>query len=131
MSIRILVVDDEPNFVETMVKRFTFRKMPVQAAKSGIEALRLLEAEAFDVVILDVRMPGKDGIRDPQRDQEALSAHRGDHAHRARLGGIGHARHVAGGLRLRAQARGFRGTPGKGAQGPERKQLNEGRRAPE
>ncbi|NMC49771.1 MAG: response regulator [Desulfovibrio sp.] len=62
MSIRILIVDDEPDFIETMVKRFTFRKMPVTAATSGIEALKLLEAEAFDVVIMDVRMPGKDGI---------------------------------------------------------------------
>ncbi|QLA17590.1 sigma-54-dependent transcriptional regulator [Desulfolutivibrio sulfoxidireducens] len=62
MSIKILIVDDEPDFIETMVKRFTFRKMPVTAAKSGIEALTILETEAFDVVIMDVRMPGKDGI---------------------------------------------------------------------
>ena len=62
MSIRILVVDDEPDFIETMVKRFTFRKMPVTPAPSGIEALKILEKDTFDVVIMDVRMPGKDGI---------------------------------------------------------------------
>lgn len=62
MSVRILVVDDEPDFIETMVKRFTFRKMPVTAAPSGIAALKLLETDSFDVVIMDVRMPGKDGI---------------------------------------------------------------------
>lgn len=62
MSIRILLVDDETDFLETMAKRFTIRKMPVATATSGQEALRLMDEQEFDVVVLDVRMPGMDGL---------------------------------------------------------------------
>lgn len=62
MDIKILLVDDEADFVETMTKRFGIRKMPVTSASSGAEALQLVEAQDYDVVILDVRMPGMDGL---------------------------------------------------------------------
>jgi len=62
MSINILLVDDETDFVDTMVKRFRIRKMPVTSAGSGPEALQLMAEQDFDVVILDVRMPGMDGL---------------------------------------------------------------------
>jgi DNA-binding NtrC family response regulator len=62
MEINILLVDDEADFVETMAKRFRIRKMPVAAAGSGQEALQLMEEREFDVVLLDVRMPGMDGM---------------------------------------------------------------------
>ena len=59
---KILVVDDEDDFRETIVKRLQKRKMPAQGAESGGKALELIEAEPFDVVVLDVKMPGLDGI---------------------------------------------------------------------
>lgn len=62
MDIKILLVDDEADFVETMAKRFGIRKMPIDTAKSGQEALAALAARDYDVVILDVRMPGMDGL---------------------------------------------------------------------
>ena len=62
MALRVLAVDDEADFLETLVKRFTYRQIPVTAAASGPEALAKLDAEAFDVVILDMRMPGMDGL---------------------------------------------------------------------
>ncbi|MDP2848684.1 MAG: response regulator [Humidesulfovibrio sp.] len=62
MDIKILLVDDEFDFVETMTKRFHIRKMPVTSAASGMEALKLIDEQDFDVVILDVRMPGMDGL---------------------------------------------------------------------
>jgi two-component system, OmpR family, response regulator len=62
MDINILLVDDEADFVETMTKRFRIRKMPVTSAGSGLEALKLVDEQDFDVVILDVRMPGMDGL---------------------------------------------------------------------
>ena len=43
MEIRILLVDDEIDFVETMIKRFRIRKMPIETAGSGAEALKLLD----------------------------------------------------------------------------------------
>ncbi|MCU0588598.1 MAG: response regulator [Syntrophobacteraceae bacterium] len=61
-SFRVLVVDDELDFLETLVKRLKRRKVDASGVSSGTEALQLLEQEHFDVVILDIRMPGMDGI---------------------------------------------------------------------
>ena len=59
---KILVVDDEDDFRETIVKRLQKRKMSARGAESGEKALELIEAQPFDVVVLDVKMPGLDGI---------------------------------------------------------------------
>ncbi|SFJ30075.1 Response regulator receiver domain-containing protein [Desulfomicrobium apsheronum] len=58
----VLVVDDEQDFVETLVKRMERRGFKVAGVGGGQEALLLLGKEHFDVVILDVMMPGIDGI---------------------------------------------------------------------
>jgi DNA-binding NtrC family response regulator len=57
-----LLVDDEVPFVETMTKRLSKRELMVLPAYSGREALEKLEKNGVDVVILDVKMPGMDGI---------------------------------------------------------------------
>ena len=62
MDINILLVDDEADFVETLTKRFRIRKIQVASASNGPDALKLLEGQEFDVAILDVRMPGMDGM---------------------------------------------------------------------
>jgi DNA-binding NtrC family response regulator len=59
---KVLVVDDEDDFRETIVKRLRKRNMTAQEAASGERALELIEAQPFDVVVLDVKMPGLDGI---------------------------------------------------------------------
>jgi len=59
---RVLVVDDEEDFLETMVNRLKRRGLEAKGALSGPEALQMIAAESFDVVVLDVRMPGMDGI---------------------------------------------------------------------
>jgi two-component system OmpR family response regulator len=59
---RVLVVDDEDDFRNTLIKRLETRKVPVTGAAGGDEALALLKDQDFDVVVLDVKMPGKDGI---------------------------------------------------------------------
>ena len=60
---RVLVVDDEQDFLETLVNRLNKRKIDTTGAKSGEEALELMNNKLFDVVILDVKMPGGiDGI---------------------------------------------------------------------
>lgn len=59
---RVLIVDDEPDFLETIVKRLTRRKVDAVGVATGKEALRILDEQQFEVVILDVRMPGMDGI---------------------------------------------------------------------
>ena len=59
----ILVVDDEEDFVETLVNRLKKRTIDAVGVPSGEKALELLEKREFDVVILDIKMPGgMDGI---------------------------------------------------------------------
>lgn len=59
----MLLVDDEPSFVEATAERFRLRDLTVICASSGQEALdRLEHLPGIDVVLLDVSMPGMDGI---------------------------------------------------------------------
>ena len=60
--VRLLLVDDEARFVETLSKRLTARGFEVEGALGGPQALELLDARPFDVVLLDVWMPGMDGL---------------------------------------------------------------------
>jgi DNA-binding NtrC family response regulator len=62
MTERVLLVDDEEEFVETLAERMRNRGMEVATSNSGGDALELIEAEPYDVVVLDLQMPGMDGI---------------------------------------------------------------------
>jgi DNA-binding NtrC family response regulator len=62
MAISVLLVDDEESFVETMQKRLAARRLEVRVANSGMAGLEELEKDHVDVVVLDVKMPGMDGI---------------------------------------------------------------------
>ena len=60
---KILVVDDETDFLETIVARLEKRKLDATGVVSGEAAIELLKNELFDVILLDVKMPGGiDGI---------------------------------------------------------------------
>lgn len=60
---KVLLVDDEIPFVETMLKRLSKRDFEIFTANSGQEGLEQLEKHrAIDIVVLDVKMPGMDGI---------------------------------------------------------------------
>jgi DNA-binding NtrC family response regulator len=59
---KLLLVDDESDFRNTLLKRMQRRHVDVQGVDSGASALSWLETHPTDVVILDVRMPGMDGI---------------------------------------------------------------------
>jgi len=62
MKIRVLLVDDEQEFVEVLAERLEVRDIVVTKAFSGDEALAGIKEKPVDVVILDVAMPGKDGV---------------------------------------------------------------------
>jgi DNA-binding NtrC family response regulator len=62
MKTRVLLVDDEKDFVETLAQRLEMREFDVATAFNGDEALAQVQERDFDVVILDVLMPGKGGI---------------------------------------------------------------------
>jgi DNA-binding NtrC family response regulator len=59
---KVMLVDDEKDFLETLCKRLVKRKLDVTSATGGREAIAKLEEMPVDVVVLDVRMPGMDGI---------------------------------------------------------------------
>jgi two-component system, OmpR family, response regulator len=61
-EIKVLMVDDEADFRDTIVKRLQKRQLQVSGAESGEKALEMMAAQPFDVVVLDVKMPGLDGI---------------------------------------------------------------------
>ncbi len=62
MSEKVLLVDDEEEFTETLAERMRTRGMEVSTTNSGANALQLVDDEDFDVVVLDLKMPGIDGI---------------------------------------------------------------------
>ncbi|NDY58777.1 response regulator [Desulfovibrio sulfodismutans] len=59
--IRVLVVDDEDRFRTTLVKLLGAQGLTAEAASGGEQALAMLAEKPFDVVLLDVKMPGESG----------------------------------------------------------------------
>jgi DNA-binding NtrC family response regulator len=59
---KVLIVDDEKDFVEMLALRLKEEGEKVTPAYSGKECLDVLEKAEIDVVILDIKMPGMDGI---------------------------------------------------------------------
>jgi DNA-binding response OmpR family regulator len=62
MGTRILVVDDEKEFAQALSERLAIRGYQVGTCFSGQEAIERVKTHDYDVVILDVAMPGMDGI---------------------------------------------------------------------
>ena len=60
--ISVLVVDDEVDFLTSIVHRLKLRKIEAYGSPSGDEALVFLKNRAVDVVVLDVKMAGLDGL---------------------------------------------------------------------
>ncbi|HEX7035276.1 MAG TPA: response regulator [Pseudomonadales bacterium] len=58
----VLVVDDEPNNIEMLARRLQRHNYAVDAACSGQEALERLRSKAYDATLLDMMMPGLDGL---------------------------------------------------------------------
>ena len=81
--IRLLLVDDEKDFVNILSKRIKRRHIDVTKAFSGAEAIQALRAQEFDVAVLDLKMEEMDGIEtlkvlkimDPQLAVIMLTGH--------------------------------------------------------
>jgi len=59
---KVLVADDERNIRNSIISIFELEKIASFAAENGLSAKRLLENEVFDAAIIDLRMPGMDGL---------------------------------------------------------------------
>ncbi len=73
-KIRVLLVDDEEDYVKAMAERMDMRDLQSQVALSGEEAMAVLETDPPDVMVLDLRMPGMQGM-------EVLEKVKRDHPH--------------------------------------------------
>ncbi len=83
MAEKILLVDDEKDFLEALSERMRTRGMEVTTSSSAQEALDAVEEGAYDAVVLDLMMPGVDGLealrilkeKDPKLQVILLTGH--------------------------------------------------------
>ena len=61
-SLRVLIVDDEEELVRALVERLNLRGFSAVGVGTGTEALERVRSEAFDVLLVDVKMPKMDGL---------------------------------------------------------------------
>ena len=61
-QMRVLLVDDEEELITTLVERLEIRGHSAIGVLTGQEAIARVQEEAFDIAVLDVKMPGEDGV---------------------------------------------------------------------
>jgi DNA-binding NtrC family response regulator len=62
MTEKVLLVDDEEDFLDTLAERMRARGMNVTTTTSAVDALRMTAAESYDAIVLDLMMPEMDGL---------------------------------------------------------------------
>ena len=62
MGIKVLLVDDEKEFIDALAQRLEMRGFETMIAYSGTAAIEKISAEDVDVIVLDIKMPGMEGI---------------------------------------------------------------------
>lgn len=67
---RVLLVDDEEGFLKSLSERLKVRGLRVNTSLCGEDALKKLEEQEFDVIVVDLSMPGMDGIATLKRIKE-------------------------------------------------------------
>jgi len=63
MKAKILIVDDEENFANSLAERLSIRDYNATTSVNGQDAIERVSCNNFDVVMLDVIMPGMDGLK--------------------------------------------------------------------
>jgi len=67
LKARVLLVDDEEDFLKALAERLETRGLQVTTAASGEKALASVEGQEYDLIVLDLAMPGLDGIETLKR----------------------------------------------------------------
>lgn len=62
LKTKILLVDDEEEFIATLGQRLETRNLKVMTATNGERAIEIVDSQEVDVIILDLAMPGMDGL---------------------------------------------------------------------
>jgi len=61
-NLRVLIIDDEEELVSTLIERLSYRGITASGALNGQDGIALLARETFDVVVLDLKLPGISGL---------------------------------------------------------------------
>jgi DNA-binding NtrC family response regulator len=64
---RVLIVDDEVDFAKALAERMVSREFDVDTAFDGSAALEFVQSKSYDAVVLDLSMPGMDGMETLKR----------------------------------------------------------------
>ena len=83
MTDKVLLVDDEKDFLDALAERMRTRDIDVTKSTSAKDALKKVEAESYDAVVLDLLMPEMDGLealkillaKDPKLQVILLTGH--------------------------------------------------------
>ena len=67
---RVLLVDDEIELISAMAERLDLRGISAKWAASAHQAMKLVEAECFDIAVLDIKMPETGGVELMQQVQD-------------------------------------------------------------
>lgn len=70
LNARVLLVDDEEDFLESLSGRLETRGLKVTGATRGEEAVDLVDKQDFDAIVLDLAMPGMDGLETLKKIRE-------------------------------------------------------------
>lgn len=64
---KVLLVDDEEDFIKTLTQRLEMRGLKVTGATRGEEAVDIADKQNFDAIVIDLAMPGMDGLETLKR----------------------------------------------------------------
>jgi len=67
LKAKVLLVDDEADFLTTLAERLETRGLKVNTASSGEDAVAKVDNQSFDLIVLDLAMPGIDGLETLKR----------------------------------------------------------------
>lgn len=67
LKAKVLLVDDEEDFLATLAERLETRGLKVNTVTRGEDAVATVESQSFDLIILDLAMPGIDGLETLKR----------------------------------------------------------------
>ena len=70
LNAKVLLVDDEEEFIKTLAQRLEMRGLKVTGATRGEEAVSLVDKQNYDAIVIDLAMPGMDGLETLKRIKE-------------------------------------------------------------
>ena len=70
--IKVLIVEDDPDFAESLVIALGIRKCNVHVARTGEDAIRMFHDDSFDIAFMDIKLPGKNGVQTSRKSSVSV-----------------------------------------------------------